>query len=200
MATHSSVLAWRIPGMGCTESDTTEVTQQQQQQQQKHVYNIGRQTGDLVGSEEPVTSSSLVSANETRAPQRSMIPFIKMVVADTIPNIQFPLLLVMESPGFLWTTPLGTARLGRVALGLGAEVGCTRSASSALLLLLSWAGIQYQGTGKHPGVTAKDVKNLGPRPCGVTKGILDCSFLHCRMGEKPAFFFFFFHLFLLVGG
>ena len=43
MATHSSVLAWRIPGMGepggChlwghTESDTTEVTQQQQQQHQ----------------------------------------------------------------------------------------------------------------------------------------------------------------------
>ena len=43
MATHSSVLAWRIPGMGepggCrlwgrTESDTTEVTQQEQQ----HVY------------------------------------------------------------------------------------------------------------------------------------------------------------------
>ena len=41
MATHSSVLAWRIPGtgslVGChlwgrTESDTTEVTQQQQQQ------------------------------------------------------------------------------------------------------------------------------------------------------------------------
>ena len=36
MATHSSALAWRIPGMGCrlwgrTESDTTEVTQQQQQ-------------------------------------------------------------------------------------------------------------------------------------------------------------------------
>ena len=39
MATHSSVLAWRIPGMGslvgcrlwgCTESDTTEATQQQQ--------------------------------------------------------------------------------------------------------------------------------------------------------------------------
>ena len=43
MPTHSSVLAWRIPGtgslVGCrlwgrTESDTTEVTQQQQQQQQ----------------------------------------------------------------------------------------------------------------------------------------------------------------------
>jgi len=43
MATHSSVLAWRIPGMGepggCrlwghTELDTTEVTEQQQQQQQ----------------------------------------------------------------------------------------------------------------------------------------------------------------------
>ena len=42
MATHSSVLAWRIPGtgslVGCglwgrTESDTTEATQQQQQQQ-----------------------------------------------------------------------------------------------------------------------------------------------------------------------
>ena len=42
MATHSSVLAWRIPGteVGCclwdhTESDMTEVTQQQQQQQQQ---------------------------------------------------------------------------------------------------------------------------------------------------------------------
>ena len=43
MATHSSVLAWRIPGTGglvaCrlwghTESDTTEATQQQQQEQQ----------------------------------------------------------------------------------------------------------------------------------------------------------------------
>ena len=42
MATHASVLAWRIPGTGslvgchlwgCTESDTTEVTEQQQQQQ-----------------------------------------------------------------------------------------------------------------------------------------------------------------------
>ena len=42
MATHSSILAWRIPGTeelvgrrlwGRTESDTTEVTQQQQQQQ-----------------------------------------------------------------------------------------------------------------------------------------------------------------------
>ena len=44
MATHSSILAWRIPGtgepgglpsMGSTVSDTTEVTQQQQQ----HSYN-----------------------------------------------------------------------------------------------------------------------------------------------------------------
>ena len=44
MATHSSVLAWRIPGTGkpggCrlwgrTESDTTEATQQQQQQVQR---------------------------------------------------------------------------------------------------------------------------------------------------------------------
>ena len=42
MATHSSVLTWRIPGRGSlagcrlwgrTESDTTEATQQQQQQQ-----------------------------------------------------------------------------------------------------------------------------------------------------------------------
>ena len=42
MATHSSVLAWRIPGtgslVGCrlwgrTESDTTEATQQQQQKE-----------------------------------------------------------------------------------------------------------------------------------------------------------------------
>ena len=41
MATHSSVLAWRIPGMGSlvgcrlwgrTESDMTKATQQQQQQ------------------------------------------------------------------------------------------------------------------------------------------------------------------------
>ena len=47
MATHSSVLAWRIPGMGepggChlwghTESDMTEATQQQQQQQQVWKY------------------------------------------------------------------------------------------------------------------------------------------------------------------
>ena len=45
MATHSSVLAWRIPGtgslVGCrlwgrTESDTTEATQQQQQQRYHH--------------------------------------------------------------------------------------------------------------------------------------------------------------------
>ena len=44
MATHSSVLAWRIPGtgkpgglpsMGHTELDTTEATQQQQQQQRE---------------------------------------------------------------------------------------------------------------------------------------------------------------------
>ena len=44
MATHSSVLAWRIPGtgepggllsMGRTESDTTEATWQQQQQDEQ---------------------------------------------------------------------------------------------------------------------------------------------------------------------
>ena len=38
MATHSSILAWRIPRVGCRlwgrpESDTTDMTQQQQQQQ-----------------------------------------------------------------------------------------------------------------------------------------------------------------------
>ena len=46
MATHSSVLAWRIPGTGepgglpsmGLQSDTTEVTQPQQQQ---HAYNSG---------------------------------------------------------------------------------------------------------------------------------------------------------------
>ena len=47
MATHSSVLAWRIPGtgepgglpsMGCTESDTTEATQLQQQGKAKFQY------------------------------------------------------------------------------------------------------------------------------------------------------------------
>ena len=47
MATHSSVLAWRIPGMGSlvgcrlwgrTESDTTEVTQQQQQPPIKTIF------------------------------------------------------------------------------------------------------------------------------------------------------------------
>ena len=59
MATHSSVLAWRIPGMagpvGCrlwsrTESDMTKVTQQQQQHmyiQQSHNLNIKVQMGLL---------------------------------------------------------------------------------------------------------------------------------------------------------
>ena len=49
MATHSSVLAWRIPGLGglvgcrlwgCTESDTTEATQQQQQQLPSSLFHI----------------------------------------------------------------------------------------------------------------------------------------------------------------
>ena len=49
MATHSSTLAWRIQGQtslvgshlwGCTESDTTKVTQQQQQQQQQDLQKI----------------------------------------------------------------------------------------------------------------------------------------------------------------
>ena len=45
MATHSSVLAWRIPEVGCllwgrTESDTTEATQQQQQKHVQTVFGI----------------------------------------------------------------------------------------------------------------------------------------------------------------
>ena len=48
MATRSSALAWRIPGTGslvgfhlwgCTESDTTEVTEQQQQQSPKLIHD-----------------------------------------------------------------------------------------------------------------------------------------------------------------
>ena len=51
MATHSSVLAWRIPGMGSlvgcrlwghTESDTTEATQQQQQQHGSSIFSFLR--------------------------------------------------------------------------------------------------------------------------------------------------------------
>ena len=50
MVTHSSILAWRIPGMGepgvgHTESDMTEVTQQQQQQT-----NIFKKTRDTKGT------------------------------------------------------------------------------------------------------------------------------------------------------
>ena len=49
MATHSSVLAWRIPGMGdpgwaaicgVAESDTTEVTQQQPQHSKNYVNKL----------------------------------------------------------------------------------------------------------------------------------------------------------------
>ena len=55
MATHSSVLAWRIPGrgslVGChlwgrTESDTTEAMQQKQQ----HIYTSTHSHGDLRSS------------------------------------------------------------------------------------------------------------------------------------------------------
>ena len=58
MATHSSILSWRIPGTGrgCTESDTTEATQQQQQQQQREwgfpggavAKNLPTNSGDAV--------------------------------------------------------------------------------------------------------------------------------------------------------
>ena len=49
MATHSSVLAWRIPGTaepggyslwGCTESGTTEATQQQESDTTKHTARV----------------------------------------------------------------------------------------------------------------------------------------------------------------
>ena len=63
MATHSSVLAWRIPGtgslVGCrlwgrTELDTTEATQQQQQQHGVLPHN------DTLGFKiQPVTSTDL---------------------------------------------------------------------------------------------------------------------------------------------
>ena len=58
MATHSSVLAWRIPGTGesggcrlwgCTESDTTEATQQQQQQLHTASHSIPLQSKGLKG-------------------------------------------------------------------------------------------------------------------------------------------------------
>ena len=49
-----------------------------------------------------------------------------------------------------------------------------------------WAGMRSQGTGKHPGIIAKDVKSLGLQLCGVTTGTLDCSLLHCYMREKLA--------------
>ena len=69
MATHSSILGWRIPGtgslVGCclwghTESDTTEATQQQQQQQAP---NIGapqyiRQT--LTGIKGEIDSNTII--------------------------------------------------------------------------------------------------------------------------------------------
>ena len=57
MATHSSVLAWRIPGMGepgglpsmgRTESDTTEVTWQQQQLIHNTVLVSGTQQSESV--------------------------------------------------------------------------------------------------------------------------------------------------------
>ena len=59
MATHSSVLAWRISevgesgglmSMGCTESDTTEVTEQQQQQMRLQRMRVDRAPGDWLSS------------------------------------------------------------------------------------------------------------------------------------------------------
>ena len=61
MATHSSILAWRIPGwgslVGCrlwgrTESDMTEATQQQQQQSS---LELKRQTCHRISSASPLT-------------------------------------------------------------------------------------------------------------------------------------------------
>ena len=69
MATHSSVLAWRIPGtgslVGCrlwghTESDTTEATQQQQQQQQQQGFpgsSDGKETACNAGDQGSISGS-----------------------------------------------------------------------------------------------------------------------------------------------
>ena len=66
MATHSTVLAWRIPGTGepggChlwgrTESDTTEATQQQQQQQQQQ--EPGKTNNKSFGEEKATQEETL---------------------------------------------------------------------------------------------------------------------------------------------
>ena len=66
MATHSSVLAWRIPGtgepgglpsMGHTELDMTEVTQQQQQQQ-SYMGDVMALSPDVCGHAQYDTAAS----------------------------------------------------------------------------------------------------------------------------------------------
>ena len=71
MATHSSVLAWRIPGTvdlvgcrlwGCTELHMTEVTQQQQQQQGK-----GVREGEVWKKNKTGTLQEQITFNEARS-------------------------------------------------------------------------------------------------------------------------------------
>ena len=71
MATHSSVLAWRIPGteVGCclwdhTESDMTEATQQQQQQQQQQA-GTGGDWEDRKGGEQEVGVRQAISPHHS---------------------------------------------------------------------------------------------------------------------------------------
>ena len=74
MATHSSVLAWRIPGtrslVGCrlwgrTGSDTTEATQQQQQQRVKQ--SRTRRGGGILAFTLELVERSLKDSEEWRA-------------------------------------------------------------------------------------------------------------------------------------
>ena len=92
MATHSSVLAWRIPGTGepgglpsigsHTESDTTEVTQQQQQ------HAIGNEPAEGV-----FVQFSLVCISNTRklidCMTLSLNYYIKLIVHNTSVPVQF---------------------------------------------------------------------------------------------------------------
>ena len=77
MATHSSVLAWRIPGtgslVGCrlwgrTESDTTEATQQQQQLTSTGGYSCGTRSLKVLpldhDAKPPFLTNPVISVNE----------------------------------------------------------------------------------------------------------------------------------------
>ena len=85
MATHSSVLAWRIPGrgslVGCglwgrTESDTTEATQQQQQEVRSTVSQ-----GDMtLGLAKAMDSGANRNSQESRGEAEMTLPRLKAQV------------------------------------------------------------------------------------------------------------------------